>query len=44
MSWLRKFFSADNSEIGIKAGVSAGAFIIHSPSSEGARVRLANLQ
>lgn len=28
MTWLRKFFSADNSEIDIKAVLSAGAFII----------------
>lgn len=28
MSWFRKFFSADNSEIDVKAVLSAGAFIV----------------
>lgn len=28
MKWLRKFFSADNAEVDIKAVLSAGAFVV----------------
>lgn len=28
MNWFRKFFSADNSEVDVKAVLSAGAFVI----------------